>query len=152
MVRSDQLSIGVDVARKLVRDCAMAPAGGRWQIIVFEDADRLTEGAANVLLKGIEEPSARTVWILCAPSSRDLLPTILSRCRQLNLRTPAVRGRGRRAGRAGRRGARAGPARGPGGPGRLRAGPEPRAGPAGRRAARGRAAAAGRRRATSAGR
>ena len=90
VVRSDQLSIGVDVARKLVRDCAMAPSGGRWQIIVFEDADRLTEGAANVLLKGIEEPSARTVWILCAPSSRDLLPTILSRCRQLNLRTPAA--------------------------------------------------------------
>jgi DNA polymerase-3 subunit delta' len=90
VVRSDQLSIGVDVARKLVRDCAMAPAGGRWQIIVFEDADRLTEAAANVLLKGIEEPSARTVWILCAPSSQDLLPTILSRCRQLMLHTPSV--------------------------------------------------------------
>jgi DNA polymerase-3 subunit delta' len=90
VVRSDQLSIGVDVARKLVRDCAMAPAGGRWQIIVFEDADRLTEAAANVLLKGIEEPSARTVWLLCAPSSQDLLPTILSRCRQLNLRMPAI--------------------------------------------------------------
>jgi DNA polymerase-3 subunit delta' len=91
VVRSDQLSIGVDVARKLIRDCAMAPAGGRWQIIVFEDADRLTEAAANVLLKGIEEPSARTVWILCAPSSQDLLPTILSRCRQSVLRTPSVR-------------------------------------------------------------
>ncbi|HEX4788520.1 MAG TPA: DNA polymerase III subunit delta' [Actinospica sp.] len=90
VVRSDQLSIGVDVARKLVRDCAMAPAGGRWQIIVFEDADRLTEAAANVLLKGIEEPSAKTVWVLCAPSSQDLLPTILSRCRQLVLRTPSV--------------------------------------------------------------
>ncbi|HTJ66212.1 MAG TPA: DNA polymerase III subunit delta' [Actinospica sp.] len=90
IVRSDQLSIGVDVARKLVRECAMAPAGGRWQIIVFEDADRLTEAAANVLLKGIEEPAARTVWLLCAPSSQDLLPTILSRCRQLNLRTPSV--------------------------------------------------------------
>ena len=90
VVRSDQLSIGVDIARKLVRDCAMAPAGGRWQIIVFEDADRLTEAAANVLLKGIEEPSARTVWLLCAPSSQDLLPTILSRCRQLVLRTPSV--------------------------------------------------------------
>lgn len=90
VVRSDQLSIGVDVARKLVRECAMAPAGGRWQIIVFEDADRLTEAAANVLLKGIEEPAARTVWILCAPSSQDLIPTILSRCRQLVLRTPAA--------------------------------------------------------------
>jgi len=91
VVRSDQLSVGVDVARRLVRECAMAPAGGRWQIIVFEDADRLTEAAANVLLKGIEEPAARTVWILCAPSSQDLLPTILSRCRQLVLRTPSVR-------------------------------------------------------------
>lgn len=90
VVRSDQLSIGVDVARRLVRECAMAPAGGRWQIIVFEDADRLTEAAANVLLKGIEEPAARTVWILCAPSSQDLIPTILSRCRQLVLRTPSA--------------------------------------------------------------
>jgi DNA polymerase-3 subunit delta' len=90
VVRSDQLSIGVDVARRLVRECALAPAGGRWQIIVFEDADRLTEAAANVLLKGVEEPAARTVWILCAPSSQDLLATILSRCRQLVLRTPSV--------------------------------------------------------------
>jgi len=90
VVRSDQLSIGVDVARKLIRDCALAPAGGRWQIIVFEDADRLTEAAANVLLKGIEEPAARTVWLLCAPSSQDLLATILSRCRHVNLRTPSA--------------------------------------------------------------
>jgi DNA polymerase-3 subunit delta' len=68
----------------------MSPAVGRWQIIVLEDSDRLTEGAANVLLKAIEEPAPRTVWLLCAPSVEDALPTIRSRCRLLVLRTPPV--------------------------------------------------------------
>src|SRR4029453_16301259 len=63
---------------------------GAWQIIVMEDADRLTEGAGNVLLKAIEEPAPRTVWLLCAPSIEDVLPTIRSRCRHLTLRTPPV--------------------------------------------------------------
>jgi DNA polymerase-3 subunit delta' len=56
----------------------------------MEDADRLTEGAANVLLKAVEEPAPRTVWLLCAPSVEDALPTIRSRCRLLTLRTPSV--------------------------------------------------------------
>jgi DNA polymerase III subunit delta' len=68
----------------------MSPAGGRWQVIVLEDADRLTEGAGNVLLKAVEEPAPRTVWLLCAPSTEDVLPTIRSRCRHLSLRTPPV--------------------------------------------------------------
>jgi DNA polymerase-3 subunit delta' len=58
-------------------------------VIVLEDADRLTEGAANVLLKAVEEPAPRTVWLLCAPSVEDTLPTIRSRCRLLTLRTPS---------------------------------------------------------------
>jgi DNA polymerase III subunit delta' len=57
---------------------------------VPEDADRLTEGAGNVLLKAVEEPAPRTVWLLCAPSTEDVLPTIRSRCRHLSLRTPPV--------------------------------------------------------------
>ncbi|MBA4863855.1 DNA polymerase III subunit delta' [Streptomyces sp. PSKA54] len=90
IVRTDLLSIGVKETRDLVRRCQLSPAGGRWQVIVLEDADRLTEGAGNVLLKAVEEPAPRTVWLLCAPSLEDVLPTIRSRCRHLTLRTPSV--------------------------------------------------------------
>jgi len=68
----------------------LAPANARWQVVVLEDADRLTEGAANVLLKAIEEPPPRTVWLLCVPAPHDLVPTIRSRCRLVTLRTPPV--------------------------------------------------------------
>ncbi|MFC6064729.1 DNA polymerase III subunit delta' [Streptomyces ochraceiscleroticus] len=90
VVRTDVLSIGVKETRDLVRRASMSPAGGRWQVIVLEDADRLTEGAGNVLLKAVEEPAPRTVWLLCAPSIEDVLPTIRSRCRLLTLSTPAT--------------------------------------------------------------
>lgn len=90
VIGTELLSIGVKETRDLVRRAAMSPAGGRWQVIVLEDADRLTEGAGNVLLKAIEEPSPRTVWMLCAPSVEDALPTIRSRCRHIALRTPPV--------------------------------------------------------------
>ncbi|KUF15488.1 MULTISPECIES: DNA polymerase III subunit delta' [Streptomyces] len=90
IVRTDLLSIGVKETRELVRRAQLSPAGGRWQVIVLEDADRLTEGAGNVLLKAVEEPAPRTVWLLCAPSLEDVLPTIRSRCRHLTLRTPSV--------------------------------------------------------------
>ncbi|MFC7308384.1 DNA polymerase III subunit delta' [Streptomyces monticola] len=90
VVRTDMLSIGVKETRELVRRAQLSPAGGRWQVIVLEDADRLTEGAGNVLLKAVEEPAPRTVWLLCAPSLEDVLPTIRSRCRHLTLRTPPV--------------------------------------------------------------
>ncbi|MDI9883777.1 DNA polymerase III subunit delta' [Streptomyces sp. HNM0645] len=90
VVRTDVLSIGVKETRDLVRRAQLSPAVGRWQVIVLEDADRLTEGAGNVLLKAVEEPAPRTVWLLCAPSLEDVLPTIRSRCRHLSLRTPSV--------------------------------------------------------------
>jgi DNA polymerase-3 subunit delta' len=90
IVRTDLLSIGVKETRELVRRAQLSPAVGRWQVIVLEDADRLTEGAGNVLLKAVEEPAPRTVWLLCSPSLEDVLPTIRSRCRHLTLRTPAV--------------------------------------------------------------
>ncbi|WP_175409056.1 DNA polymerase III subunit delta' [Streptomyces sp. TRM64462] len=90
VVRTDLLSIGVKETRDLVRRAQLSPAVGRWQVIVLEDADRLTEGAGNVLLKAVEEPAPRTVWLLCAPSIEDVLPTIRSRCRHLTLRTPPV--------------------------------------------------------------
>ncbi|WP_149180895.1 DNA polymerase III subunit delta' [Streptomyces sp. TRM49041] len=90
VVRTDLLSIGVKETRDLVRRAQLSPAGRRWQVIVLEDADRLTEGAGNVILKAVEEPAPRTVWLLCAPSLEDVLPTIRSRCRHLTLRTPPV--------------------------------------------------------------
>jgi DNA polymerase-3 subunit delta' len=90
VVRTDRLSIGVDEVRDLVRRSALAPVGRRWQVMIVEDADRLTEQAANALLKAIEEPTDRTVWMLCAPTVEDLLPTIRSRCRLVTLTTPSV--------------------------------------------------------------
>ncbi|UDY23817.1 DNA polymerase III subunit delta' [Nocardioides sp. Kera G14] len=90
LIRTEKLSIGVDEVRDLVRRSALAPARGRWQILIVEDADRLTEQANNALLKAIEEPNDRTVWILCAPTVEDLLPTIRSRCRLVTLSTPTT--------------------------------------------------------------
>jgi DNA polymerase III subunit delta' len=91
VVSTELLSIGVKDTRSLVRRATLSPAGRRWQVIVLEDADRLTESAGNVLLKAIEEPAARTVWMLCSPSLEDVLPTIRSRCRHILLRTPPAR-------------------------------------------------------------
>ncbi|HUY48418.1 MAG TPA: DNA polymerase III subunit delta' [Streptosporangiaceae bacterium] len=88
LVKPDGLSYGVKQTRDLVLRAAGAPSGGRWQVVLFEDADRATEQAANALLKAIEEPSPRTVWLLCAPSAEELVTTIRSRCRLVTLRTP----------------------------------------------------------------
>ncbi|WP_084541415.1 DNA polymerase III subunit delta' [Nocardioides alkalitolerans] len=90
VIRTQRLSIGVDQVRDLVRRSALAPAGRRWQILVVEDADRLTDQAFNALLKAIEEPTDRTVWMLCAPTVEDVLPTIRSRCRLVTLTTPSA--------------------------------------------------------------
>ena len=88
LVRPDGLSYGVKQTRSLVLRAAGVPSGGRWQVVLFEDADRATEQAANALLKAIEEPPPRTVWLLCAPSAEELVTTIRSRCRLVVLRTP----------------------------------------------------------------
>jgi len=88
VVKPEGLSYGVKQTRELVLKAAGAPSGGRWLIVVFEDADRCTEAAANALLKAIEEPAPRTVWLLCAPSAEDLVTTIRSRCRVVTLRVP----------------------------------------------------------------
>ncbi|WP_230486801.1 DNA polymerase III subunit delta' [Nocardioides anomalus] len=90
MVRTEKLSIGVDEVRELVRRSALAPVGRRWQVLIVEDADRLTDQACNALLKAIEEPTDRTVWMLCAPTVEDVLPTIRSRCRLVTLATPTT--------------------------------------------------------------
>ncbi|MCE3554370.1 DNA polymerase III subunit delta' [Pseudonocardia sp. RS11V-5] len=85
------LSISVAEMRNLVQLAARRPSTGAWQILIITDADRLTEGAANALLKAVEEPADQTVFLLCAPSDHpeDVPITIRSRCRVVALRTPA---------------------------------------------------------------
>ena len=84
------LSIGVDEVREIVRIAGRAPSRGRWQVVLVEDADRMTEQASNTVLKMLEEPPPRTVFLLCAPSLHpdDVPVTIRSRCRVIGLRTP----------------------------------------------------------------
>ncbi len=86
------LSIGVDEMRNIVQIASRRPGTGRWQIVLIEDADRLTEGAANALLKVVEEPPPSTVFLLCAPSvdPEDIAITLRSRCRHIALVTPPV--------------------------------------------------------------
>ncbi|GAC1648081.1 MAG: DNA polymerase III subunit delta' [Mycobacterium sp.] len=86
------LSIGVGEMRNIVQIASRRPGTGRWQIVVVEDADRLTEGAANALLKVVEEPPPSTVFLLCAPSvdPEDIAITLRSRCRHVALVTPPV--------------------------------------------------------------
>ncbi|MDX6285923.1 MAG: polymerase subunit delta [Frankiales bacterium] len=90
LVTPEGLSYGVTEARQLVRSVSDSPMSGRWRVVVVEDADRLTEDAANALLRAIEEPPRRAVFILCAPTPDDLLPTIRSRCRLVTLRIPSA--------------------------------------------------------------
>ncbi|TCB92772.1 DNA polymerase III subunit delta' [Micromonospora zingiberis] len=90
LVVPDGLSIGVNEMRALVLRAASTPSGGRWQVVIIEDADRLTEAAGNALLKAVEEPPPRTVFMLCTPSTHpdDISVTIRSRCRVVPLVQP----------------------------------------------------------------
>ncbi len=91
-VKSETSVLYVNDMRDLVLAAAKFPAVGRWQIVVIEDADRLgtpeNPRTGNALLKAIEEPTPRTVWLLCAPTRADVLPTIASRSRHVSLATP----------------------------------------------------------------
>ncbi|MDQ4117288.1 MAG: DNA polymerase III subunit delta', partial [Actinomycetota bacterium] len=86
------LSISVAEMRSLVQLAARRPSTAPWQIVIIGDADRLTEGASNALLKAVEEPAPETVFLLCAPSDHpdDVPVTIRSRCRPVSLRSPSV--------------------------------------------------------------
>ncbi|GAA4119078.1 DNA polymerase III subunit delta' [Knoellia locipacati] len=90
VIATEGLSIKVEQARDLVALAAHRPSVGTWRVIIVEDADRLTERAADALLKALEEPVPRTVWMLCAPSVEDVIITIRSRSRHVRLRTPSV--------------------------------------------------------------
>ena len=81
--------IAIDEVRELVTRAQSAPMNSPWRVVIIEDADRMSERTANVLLKAIEEPPPHTVWLLCAPSPIDVLTTIRSRCRPVRLRIPS---------------------------------------------------------------
>ncbi len=87
---TEAATISVKQVREILALAQSRPTDGRWRVIIVEDADRMREDSANMLLKNLEEPPARTIWILCAPTPADLLVTIRSRCRQLQLGTPPV--------------------------------------------------------------
>jgi len=89
-VATEKVTISIDEVRDLISVAQQAPSNGRWRVIIIEDADRMTERTSNVLLKSIEEPPPRTVWLLCAPSSQDVAVTIRSRCRVVSLVTPTA--------------------------------------------------------------
>ena len=91
LIKTEGLSIKIDEIRDLISRSSWAPSVAAWRVVVIEDADRLTDSAANALLKVVEEPGLRTVWLLCAPTLTDVLPTIRSRCRHLSLRMPSTK-------------------------------------------------------------
>ena len=88
VLASERVTITIDEVRRLVTAAQYSPSVAHYRVLVVEDADRMTERTSNVLLKALEEPPERTVWILCAPSEADLLPTIRSRVRTVRLRVP----------------------------------------------------------------
>lgn len=90
VLSTSNVIIKIDEVRELVRSSQFSPAVGRYRVMVIEDADRMAERTSNVLLKALEEPPERTVWVLCAPSEADLIPTIRSRVRPIRLRVPSV--------------------------------------------------------------
>lgn len=90
IVATEGLSIKVEDTRALVQEAGLRPSVGQWRVVIVEDADRLTERAADALLKALEEPTPRTVWMLCAPSLEDVVITLRSRSRHVRLRTPPV--------------------------------------------------------------
>lgn len=90
VLSTDKVQIAVAEIRELVKSAAFGSAMGKFKILIIEDADRMHSTASNVLLKTLEEPPANTIWILCAPSEVDMLPTIRSRVRRVGLKVPSV--------------------------------------------------------------
>jgi DNA polymerase-3 subunit delta' len=90
VLTTERVIITIDEVRTLLASSQFSPSVARYRVMVIEDADRMTERTSNLLLKALEEPPPRTVWLLCAPSEADLIPTIRSRVRSVRLRVPAV--------------------------------------------------------------
>lgn len=89
VLSTNKVTIGIDEVRELIMTSEQMPATSPWRVIIIEDVDRMMERTTNVLLKEIEEPAPHTIWLLCAPSAQDVLPTIRSRTRIINLAIPS---------------------------------------------------------------
>ena len=90
VLATEKVQINIDEVRELVTNAYLGSSVSKYRILVIEDADRMTDRTSNVLLKALEEPPANTIWLLCAPSEADLLPTIRSRVRRVALKVPSV--------------------------------------------------------------
>jgi DNA polymerase-3 subunit delta' len=90
VLATDRVLIPIDEVRELVETSYRSPVASSWRIIIIEDSDRMAERTSNVLLKALEEPAARTIWILCAPSEADVIPTIRSRVHSVRLGVPPI--------------------------------------------------------------
>lgn len=90
VLATNKVTISIDEVRNLIAKSEQMPSTAPWRIIIIEDVDRMLERTTNVLLKEIEEPSEHTIWLLCAPSAQDVLPTIRSRTRIVNLAVPST--------------------------------------------------------------
>jgi DNA polymerase-3 subunit delta' len=90
LLATEKVQISIDEVRQLVSRSSTSSSVGEYRIAIIEDADRMTERTSNVLLKALEEPEVNTIWMLCAPSVADLLPTIRSRTRNVVLRLPSI--------------------------------------------------------------
>lgn len=90
VLATNKVTIGIDQVREIITTSEQMPATAPWRIIVIEDVDRMLERTTNVLLKEIEEPAEHCIWLLCAPSAQDVLPTIRSRTRIVNLAVPST--------------------------------------------------------------
>ena len=90
VLTTNKVTIGIDQVREIITTSEQMPATAPWRIIIIEDVDRMLERTTNVLLKEIEEPAEHCIWLLCAPSAQDVLPTIRSRTRIVNLTVPST--------------------------------------------------------------
>ena len=90
VLTTNKVTIGIDQVREIITTSEQMPATAPWRIIIIEDVDRMLERTTNVLLKEIEEPAEHCIWLLCAPSAQDVLPTIRSRTRIVNLAVPST--------------------------------------------------------------
>ena len=90
VLTTNKVTIGIDQVREIIATSEQMPATAPWRIIIIEDVDRMLERTTNVLLKEIEEPAEHCIWLLCAPSAQDVLPTIRSRTRIVNLAVPST--------------------------------------------------------------
>jgi DNA polymerase-3 subunit delta' len=90
VLNTERVLISIDEVTEFIEKSIQMPAIGKYRIMVIEDADRMSERTSNLLLKSLEEPPKGTIWMICAPSESDLLPTIRSRVRRVQLKVPTV--------------------------------------------------------------